>query len=139
MTEIFKLTELDTQAKKILKTYENERVFLIHGNLGAGKTTLVQAFCKQLGVNQSIQSPSFGLVHEYQSPCGSIFHADLYRLKYPEEIYDIGILEMIDSGQYIFIEWPEILVSNFEVQGLSLYLDYFSETERTLTISSPKD
>lgn len=94
-------------AKEILAFANDIRVFLMHGNLGAGKTTLVKAFCKELGVEDNVNSPTFSIVQEYQGIGEPVYHFDLYRLKNAAELYDLGFESYIDSGSYCFIEWPE--------------------------------
>jgi tRNA threonylcarbamoyladenosine biosynthesis protein TsaE len=78
--------------------------------MGAGKTTLIKAICTALGSKNSMSSPSFSIVNEYESPAGRLFHFDLYRIKNPEELLDIGIEEYLDSGHYCFFEWPEMVL-----------------------------
>ena len=76
--------------------------------MGAGKTTLVSALCKQLGVQDNVTSPTFSLVHEYVSTSGeSIYHFDLYRIRSEEEVLDLDFTAYFESGCYCFIEWPE--------------------------------
>src|SRR5262249_34699450 len=79
----------------------------ISGELGAGKTTLVQAICKGYGVNEDVTSPTFALVHQYASPKSTVYHLDLYRLKSADELTNIGWDEIIASDALVLIEWPE--------------------------------
>lgn len=96
-------------ASEILDHCKNSRIFAILGQLGAGKTTLVQAICKVLGSDDDVKSPTFALVHEYARTDGKIFHFDLYRMEDLEEAYGIGFEEYVDSNEYCFIEWPEMV------------------------------
>ncbi|TAE06822.1 MAG: tRNA (adenosine(37)-N6)-threonylcarbamoyltransferase complex ATPase subunit type 1 TsaE [Bacteroidetes bacterium] len=107
--EIKNLAELPEVAEKILNFAENSpKVWLFQGEMGAGKTTLIKALGKALGVTDTIQSPTYSLVNEYISPTvGKIYHFDLYRLKHETEAYDFGIEEYLDSGRYCWIEWAE--------------------------------
>jgi tRNA threonylcarbamoyladenosine biosynthesis protein TsaE len=75
--------------------------------MGSGKTTAVALWLKALGSNDAARSPSFGLVNEYDSPLGPIYHFDLYRLDRPEQVAAIGFEEYLYSGQPCWIEWPE--------------------------------
>jgi tRNA threonylcarbamoyladenosine biosynthesis protein TsaE len=93
--------------KNILEVCKNRKIFAIFGELGAGKTMLVKAFCAALKVPDAVKSPTFSLVNEYQGPLGSVYHFDFYRIRKQEEAYDIGIEEYLDSGAWCFIEWPE--------------------------------
>jgi tRNA threonylcarbamoyladenosine biosynthesis protein TsaE len=79
----------------------------IAGDLGAGKTTLVQAICRGYGVRGHVTSPTFNLVHTYESPRGPVHHLDLYRLKSPVELTNLGWDEIVDADALVLIEWPE--------------------------------
>lgn len=82
-------------------------VVTITGDLGAGKTTLVQAICRGYGVEGEVTSPTFNLVHTYSSPRGPVYHLDLYRLKSPAELTNIGWDEIVASDAVVLVEWPE--------------------------------
>jgi tRNA threonylcarbamoyladenosine biosynthesis protein TsaE len=77
------------------------------GELGAGKTTLVRAICRGLGVTDDVTSPTFTLVHRYASPRGAVYHVDLYRLRGPFELTNIGWDDMLAEEAVALIEWPE--------------------------------
>lgn len=102
----FEKLKVATQEIIVDKKYN---IFLLKGDLGAGKTTFTQEFCAQLKVKDEVSSPTYSIVNEYHYTEGKIFHFDLYRLKNFKEIFDIGIWEYIDSNQICIIEWPEIL------------------------------
>jgi tRNA threonylcarbamoyladenosine biosynthesis protein TsaE len=104
---IHSLTDLEKAAHEIIRN-STYKIFTLSGNLGAGKTTLVKAFCKVLNSPDEVTSPTFSLVNEYIIPSGRIYHFDLYRISSMEELLNIGFDEYIDSGNYCFIEWPEI-------------------------------
>lgn len=111
MTTLYNLEDVDKVAKDILKE-ASSRTFLFYGQVGAGKTTLIKSLAKELGVTDMISSPTFSLVNEHKTSAGEqLFHFDLYRLENIEEAYDIGIEDYLDSGAWIFIEWPDKIVS----------------------------
>ena len=87
----------------------NANIFLLYGELGAGKTTLVQSFCKILGARDDVNSPSYGLINEYECENRKVYHMDLYRLKSLEEALDIGVEEYLYADAYNFIEWPQVI------------------------------
>ncbi len=100
--------ELPSIARVILESHPKERVFLLQGDMGSGKTTLIKRLCKELGVSTTMGSPTFALVNEYQSKdVGKIYHFDLYRIKSSRELAELGFSDYLDSGSYCFIEWPE--------------------------------
>lgn len=103
----FSLEEIDAAAAQIIGA-SLKNIVLFHGNMGAGKTTLIKAIVKQLGVNDMTSSPTFSLVNEYTAGNGKpVYHFDLYRLNNEEEAYDMGIDEYFYSGNLCLIEWPE--------------------------------
>ena len=79
----------------------------IAGELGAGKTTLVQAICRGYGVVESVTSPTFALVHEYHAPRSAVFHLDLFRLQHPRELAALGWDDITAAHALLLIEWPE--------------------------------
>lgn len=90
------------------------RIFLLAGDLGSGKTTLVQHLGMRLGVEEAVSSPTFSLINAYDSPKnGELFHMDFYRLAKPSELVQIGLEEYLDSGKVCLIEWPEIAEDYF--------------------------
>ena len=104
------LADLAVFAQEFVMTHTSPGVFLLNGHMGAGKTTLINALCKEWGILES-SSPTFSLVNEYVSPKGvRIFHFDLYRLKNIDEALDIGFEEYLDQNAFVFIEWPEIII-----------------------------
>jgi tRNA threonylcarbamoyladenosine biosynthesis protein TsaE len=82
-------------------------VVAISGDLGAGKTTLVQAVCRGYGVKEPVTSPTFALVHEYASSAGTVYHLDLYRLSRPDELTNLGWDEIVNGNAVVLVEWPE--------------------------------
>ena len=104
--------EAQDLAAAMLHACPDKRVFAFRGELGAGKTTLIKAFCTELGVEDKPTSPSFSIVNEYHTENkGPIYHFDLFRLKDVQELQGIGFGEYIDSGAYCFVEWPELAKS----------------------------
>lgn len=96
-------------AEGILRDFPEARVFALHGDLGAGKTTLIKGFCQALGVKDHTSSPSFAIANEYwTTEHGPVYHFDLYRLRDARELEGIGFTEYLDSDAYCFVEWPEL-------------------------------
>ena len=103
----FSLNQLEIVAKQILEQKPNN-VILFHGEMGVGKTTLIKALAKELGVSETTSSPTFSLVNEYQTIDNQIvYHIDFYRLKTEMEALDMGADEYLYSGNWCFIEWAE--------------------------------
>jgi tRNA threonylcarbamoyladenosine biosynthesis protein TsaE len=81
-------------------------VIYLQGELGAGKTTLARGFLRAAGVSDIVRSPSYTLVEPYDTSLGPVLHADLYRLKTPHELLQLG-LEELPPGGFLLVEWPE--------------------------------
>jgi len=105
---ISSLQELNRAAARFLEEAGEHDVIAFSGEMGAGKTTFIQALCRKLGVRVEVNSPTFSLVNEYFTPTGnSIFHFDLYRIETQDELFDMGYEEYFFSGSLCLIEWPE--------------------------------
>jgi tRNA threonylcarbamoyladenosine biosynthesis protein TsaE len=103
------ISELDKTAEELLRLFPSKRIFALSGSMGSGKTTFIQALCRTLRVVDVVNSPTFSIVNEYLTAEGaSVFHFDLYRLRKAEELLDIGYEDYFYSGEYCFIEWPEM-------------------------------
>jgi tRNA threonylcarbamoyladenosine biosynthesis protein TsaE len=79
----------------------------LSGELGTGKTTLVQAICRGLGAKARATSPTYALVHHYEAGAISVYHVDCYRLRHPDEARDLGFDDMVRERAIVLIEWPE--------------------------------
>lgn len=77
------------------------------GDLGSGKTTLVQAICRGLRAQAPATSPTYTLVHRYEAAAGPVYHVDCYRLRATDEARDLGFDEMLRENAVVLIEWPE--------------------------------
>jgi tRNA threonylcarbamoyladenosine biosynthesis protein TsaE len=102
-------------------------VVTVSGELGAGKTTLVQAICRGYGVTDDVTSPTFALVHRYSAPKSPVFHLDLYRLERPDELTNIGWDEILAEEAVIFIEWPERAVGRIPRNHVPISLQHFAD------------
>lgn len=100
--------QLDQVAEAILKAHPEERVFGFYGEMGAGKTTLIKALCRALGVRDVTSSPTFAIINEYWTEAGEpLYHFDFYRIDEPADATRVGFEEYLYSGHYCFIEWTE--------------------------------
>lgn len=130
--------QLPLVAKQILSFAKDHhcKIWLLEGEMGAGKTTLIKAACKELGVQDTVQSPTYGLVNEYLSPgSGKLYHFDLYRLKHESEALDIGLEEYLDSGSYCFVEWPSKIPSLHPAKYLKISINFVSSNQRVIHLS----
>ena len=102
----------EVSALEILRATEPHRVFAFEGQMGAGKTTFIKKLCEEMGTMDVVNSPTFAIVNVYdveQPYSGEVYHFDCYRLKDIREAMDFGAEEYLYSGNYCFIEWPEMI------------------------------
>lgn len=105
---IYKLDDLPLIAQKVIDAAKGRKIWIFEGEMGAGKTTLIRAICKTLGVTGNTQSPTFSIVNEYETTSQqTIYHFDFYRLKNETEALDFGVEEYFDSGNICLLEWAE--------------------------------
>lgn len=131
------LDNLPEAAAMLLDVASQEPVILFEGPMGAGKTTLIKEFCRQMGVQENVSSPTFALVNEYEAENGKlIYHFDFYRISDEREALNIGALEYFESGNICLIEWPSLIPNLLPEHYLlvSLQPDATSEV-RTMTIN----
>jgi tRNA threonylcarbamoyladenosine biosynthesis protein TsaE len=138
------LTTLDTlpeAAQAILDALGGPRVVALYGDMGAGKTTLVNAICSVLGVTDAASSPTYSLINWYGYPRpdgseGTVCHLDLYRLKHAEEAFDIGLEEVLDrTDAYIFIEWPQVAEAFLPADTVHLRIEALDEKTRKIELT----
>lgn len=100
-------SRLRDAARHFLRETAGTRIFAFYGQMGSGKTTFIKALCHEMGVSDTVTSPTFTLINEYRRPGGlPVFHFDFYRIKDISEVLDFGIEEYFDSDSPCFMEWP---------------------------------
>jgi tRNA threonylcarbamoyladenosine biosynthesis protein TsaE len=123
------MDELDGIAVKLLHKYPNARIFAFFGAMGAGKTTFIKKVCRQLGVKDEVNSPTFAIINEYiRENRESVFHFDLYRLKSWQELLDIGYEDYFYSGKFCFIEWPEKIENLLPEDAINVAISVSNES-----------
>jgi tRNA threonylcarbamoyladenosine biosynthesis protein TsaE len=132
--ESTELSSMPEAAQKILQQFDNVRIFVLSGNLGAGKTTLIKELCQQIGYSGNVSSPTFSIINEYGMDKKTIYHMDLYRLEDIHEALEIGIEEYLYSGSYCFIEWAEVIIPILPLPFVIIEIDTVSESNRNIYI-----
>ena len=107
-------------------------VWLLEGDLGAGKTTFVKHVVKKMSPTAHVTSPTFTLINQYNTT-PKVIHADLYRIGSEEEFLALDFDRYMDKGSLVFIEWPQIIPSNYFGISNRLRFEYF-ENGRALFI-----
>lgn len=127
--------ELITVAQELLDFANGSKFFIFEGEMAAGKTTFIKAFCETLGVEDVVSSPTFSIVNEYESKTGLIYHFDFYRLKNLQEAYDIGYEEYFYGGEYCLIEWPSKIEELLPDQYVKVEITITGDQERNFIFS----
>ncbi len=133
------IDSLPQVAEQLIYFANGEKFFVFDGEMAAGKTTFIKALCQTLGVKDVVSSPTFSIVNEYESPNGSIYHFDFYRLKNIQEAYDIGYEEYFYSGDYCLVEWPSKVDELLPEKYIKVTIEIKGETERLFAFSKLGD
>lgn len=125
-------------AQEFWQTVGNTKVFLFYGEMGAGKTTIIEALCAAKGVKERMGSPTFSIINQYSFDEGgnekTIYHMDLYRLKDEDEIIQAGVEDCLYSGAICFVEWPQKAPGLFDESAAKVYIEGFDENHRRINI-----
>ena len=118
-------------AKKLLENAPHP-IFLFYAKMGVGKTTLIKELIKQLGCSDTVGSPTFSIVNEYQAANLKIYHFDFYRLDDVSEAFDMGVEEYFENGDYVFVEWPEKIASIVPLNATKVSIVKNGDNSRSL-------
>ena len=133
------LKQTEQIATKLAEQIQPGSLITLKGPLGAGKTAFAKAFARSLGINQTIKSPTFVIMRSYQLPnqTGQLNHLDLYRIKSPKKVNNLGLEEIFESKTDItIIEWPEIIENQINQNHLSIDIKITGDSSRIITITN---
>lgn len=132
---IHTLDDLAFVAKELLILLENKKVVAFNAEMGAGKTTLINAMLRAMGIQDPEGSPTYSIVNVYDSPYyGEVYHFDVYRLESIEEALAIGVEEMLYSGGYCFIEWADKIATLLPEETVEITISVNENGERLVSL-----
>ncbi len=138
MELVYSLENIKETATRFWKLGEGSTVFAFHGNMGAGKTTFIHALCDVKGVKDTVGSPTFSIINEYEfiinGDVKRLFHIDLYRLKDEEEARQAGVEDCLYSDHICLVEWPDRSPGIFPEDTVHVYIDTVDSSVRRLRI-----
>ncbi len=135
---VFTLENIHTVAKEIWQQCSMYKVWAFSAEMGSGKTTFIHALCDVLGVKDVVGSPTFSIINQYETAAGlAIYHLDLYRVKDADEAVQAGVEDVLYSGEYCMIEWPEKIPGLLSNDTLYLYLETLDTLKRCIIVRFP--
>jgi tRNA threonylcarbamoyladenosine biosynthesis protein TsaE len=134
MDMIYTLAQMDEVAQSLMKKFGTQSVWAFHAPMGAGKTTLITALCKILGVQDRVNSPTFAIMNEYQGLGKVIYHMDWYRLENDGEARRAGVEMAIEDSDFCFIEWPEKAINLIPSDALHIEIEILGPEHRRIFI-----
>ena len=132
--EINSLNELDTVAQAVIDSLNGRTVVAFDAPMGAGKTTLISRIAALLGAEDSVTSPTFAIVNQYEGTEHTIYHFDMYRIERVEEALDFGSEEYLSSGDLCLVEWPEKIEPLLPDDTMVVRIEILSDTARRFEI-----
>ena len=132
----FTIHELKAWGEEFGRNLRAPVLVSLEGDLGTGKTTLVQAMCRGVGIREDVTSPTFALVNQYQVDGRTVFHLDLYRLQGPADLTNLGWDDIVNSDAIVFIEWPDRAGHRLPGDRIRIGLDHIpgDDSRRRLTL-----
>lgn len=139
MEIIYEYHQIDEAAIKFLKVLKGYKVFAFTGDLGAGKTTFINALCKEMKVRETVTSPTYSIIQEYRTAGDKvIYHIDLYRIRSEEEAISAGIEDCINSDEICMVEWPEKAPEVFPYETVFTHFQVLDSNIRKLIVQLPQ-
>lgn len=114
----FKINDLEEGLNIINKVFseykEKSKIFLFRGDLGTGKTTYISSIIKDMKDEKYVNSPTYTIINSYMKDDPIVYHADLYRLEDEEDVFETGLVDMLEEEAFFFIEWPDRFLDIFK-------------------------
>lgn len=128
----FSTEQTEKIGEDLSKELKGTEIIALYGKMGVGKTAFVRGLARGLNISDSISSPTFSIVHEYQGT-HKLFHFDMYRVTSLEDLYSTGFFDYINTG-ILVIEWSENIENVIPKSSLKICIESKGETERIITI-----
>ncbi len=139
MEIIFNLNDIAIVAKKFVLLMGDYKIITFSGELGAGKTTFINAVCKEMGVEETVTSPTYSIIQEYRfGDENIIYHIDIYRIKSMDEAIEAGVEDCLESGELCMVEWPEKAILLFGGETVYASLQVLPGNMRKLIVQLPQ-
>jgi tRNA threonylcarbamoyladenosine biosynthesis protein TsaE len=130
----YSLTTIDIAAAELISYIKQQQITCVtlQGQMGAGKTTLVKALCKVMGITQGVSSPTYAIINEYSGNNNTVLHMDLYRLQHISELIDAGVEDALFTNTLCFVEWPNIAEAILPTNRLDLQINTIDADKRII-------
>ena len=133
--KIESINSINECARIFISQMGANKIFLFNGNMGVGKTTFIKSICKELGIKDTVNSPTFSIINEYKTDDNIIiYHFDCYRINKIEDALEIGIEEYLESGNICFIEWAENIASLLPDNFVTIQIEENEDGSRNVMI-----
>ncbi len=135
MLQSFNISQINLAAEQFIPAIGSHSTIAFHGQMGAGKTTFINALCKALGVDETTGSPTYSIINQYKTAGGKIIcHMDWYRLRDEEEAIAAGVEDALYSGNLCLVEWPEKAEMLLPADTLHLTIEAIDSDTRKIVI-----
>lgn len=131
----YDLDNIDKAADEIYNAVKEGNILTFEGEMGAGKTTFIQALCRRMGVKGVMGSPTFSIINEYEAEKGPVYHIDLYRCRDEEEAIRAGVEDCLYSGWTCLVEWPSRAPSLFPEETIRIGITEINDHKRKITVT----